>query len=107
MVEDSATNYRYQKSINAFSFAKKGTKEKALQKENADFFALTPRGRSLLKKRRKTTGGCCANNARDKPKLAKPNILENKKGVGKFPTPFYYPFLYSYSRYIFFETPPP
>ena len=54
VTKDRATNYRYKKSINAFSFAKKGTKEKALQKENADFFALTPRGRPLLKKRSKT-----------------------------------------------------
>jgi hypothetical protein len=54
----SATNYRYQNFYIAFSFAIRGTKEKALQKENADFFALTPRGRALLKKRGKTTGGC-------------------------------------------------
>ena len=45
-------------SLTLFSFAIRGTKEKALQKENADFFALTPRGRALLKKRGKTTGGC-------------------------------------------------
>ena len=59
VAKDGGTNYRYQNSINAFSFAIRGTKEKALQKENADFFALTPRGRALLKKRGKTTGGCC------------------------------------------------
>ena len=43
----------YQRSFNAFSFEEKGPKEKALQKENA-VFALTPRGRPLLKKRGKT-----------------------------------------------------
>jgi hypothetical protein len=32
--------------LDAFSFAQKGTKEKALQKENA-VFALAPRGRHL------------------------------------------------------------
>ena len=36
VTKDSATNYRYQNSINAFSFAIRGTKEKALQKENAE-----------------------------------------------------------------------
>jgi hypothetical protein len=50
----AAKPFWYQDLLDAFSFAKRGTKEKALQKENA-VFALTPRGRSLLKKRRKTT----------------------------------------------------
>ncbi len=46
--------------LDAFSFATRGTKEKALQKENA-IFALTPRGRPLLKKRCKTLALVCAN----------------------------------------------
>jgi hypothetical protein len=49
----AAKPFWYQDLLDAFSFATRGTKEKALQKENA-VFALTPRGRSLLKKRRKT-----------------------------------------------------
>jgi hypothetical protein len=49
----AAKPFWYQDFSDAFSFATRGTKEKALQKENA-VFALTPRGRSLLKKRRKT-----------------------------------------------------
>ena len=65
----AAKPFWYQDLLDAFSFATRGTNlscltyvshllrktesEKALQKENA-VFALTPRGRSLLKKRRKT-----------------------------------------------------
>jgi hypothetical protein len=57
----SDTNYRYQNFFIAFFFAIRGTKKKALQKRNADFFALTPRGRPLLKKWVKTISGGGAN----------------------------------------------
>ena len=73
----AAKNFWYQRSFNAFSFEKIAPKEKALQKENGRFFALTPRRRSLLKKLRKTflSRLVCANKVRDKSKFAQ--ILKN------------------------------
>ena len=46
--------------LDAFSFATRGTKEKALQKEKCRFFAQAA-GLPLLKKRSKTIAWVCAN----------------------------------------------